>query len=294
MAFAEDLLVSYNPLIPITPPLLSVPAETYVTQGQNASLSVQASKYITWKAVGTPTFTTQNVLSGTGSRSFAFQVNSNVPVGTSSAFSFNTSPPSATAQVPANPLEATVYVTSTLPKSGVLIAGGMDWNGNAIGTAQVWDPSTGSLDRTNYPMMQARYGHAGTLILSGAGNTQNGKVLIAGGFAANGTALTSTELFDPTTGIFTAGPSMTHAHANQATVRMNSGNILIIGGVDETNNATNIVDVYNPYTNTFGAPLQLTSTSELYGDFAAGWWRSRRQGLRRSRRRQQLWRCRSL
>lgn len=256
--------LSYEPLIAITTPFLSVPAESYVIQGQSAKIAVSASRYIAWTLTGLPTFTTQDSDSGTGTGTFQFSVNSDAPIGTSGDFSFNTSPPSATPQVPQYPIAATVYVNQTLPPSGVLLAGGTDWNGNTVSTAQIWDPTTGTVNPTNYPMVQARSQHTGTLILSGANTPNNGKVLIAGGFDSNGTPLATTELYDPVTQQFTAGPTMTSAHAVHCAVRLNDGTILIIGGVD-SQNATAVVDIYNPITNTFSTtPMQLVKARQNF------------------------------
>jgi large repetitive protein len=56
----------------------------------------------------------------------------------------------------------------------------------------------------------------------------NGKVLVAGG--ANGNYLSSAELYDPATGIWTATDSLGTARTSHAATLLPSGNVLVAGG----------------------------------------------------------------
>src|SRR5580704_8901034 len=83
--------------------------------------------------------------------------------------------------------------TNTLLSDGqVLLAGGRDFSGSFLQTAQLYDPLT----QTFMPagnMTTVRIGHSATLLL-------NGKVLIVGGEDSNSITLDSAELYDPVAG----------------------------------------------------------------------------------------------
>ena len=69
-------------------------------------------------------------------------------------------------------------------------------------------------------------------------------MLVSGGMDATST----TELFDPSTGQFVAGPSMANPRYGHTSVRLADGRVLIIGGTDG-NQAIASVEVYDPATN---------------------------------------------
>ena len=68
-------------------------------------------------------------------------------------------------------------------------------------------------------------------------------MLVSGGMDSTST----TELFDPSTGQFGAGPSMANPRYGHASVRLADGRVLIIGGTDG-NQAMASVEVYDPAT----------------------------------------------
>ena len=89
--------------------------------------------------------------------------------------------------------------TATLLRNGqVLVVGGADHN-NAINTANLYNPATGVFTYTG-DMALGRVDHTATLL-------RDGRVLITGG--CNGTFFActiieaSTEIYSPTTGVFT-------------------------------------------------------------------------------------------
>ncbi len=95
------------------------------------------------------------------------------------------------------------------------------------------------------PMTAARADATATPLL-------NGKVLIAGG-NGDGGALRGTELYDPATGSFTAGPSMNAARGFATATLLPNGKVLIAGGVDSSGNKLKSTELYDPVTNTFAA-----------------------------------------
>jgi len=144
---------------------------------------------------------------------------------------------------------ATYRATATLlPNGKVLIAGG-DGPGGTTSSTELYDPATNTLAAG--PTMSAARDWATATFLP------NGKVLIAGGeLFANGdrTVLTSTDLYDPATNTFAAGPAMNAARSDAAATLLPNGKVLIAGGL-----GLNSTELYDPATNTFGASNPMTA-----------------------------------
>lgn len=108
--------------------------------------------------------------------------------------------------------------TATLLSDGtVLIAGGQDTNGNPLASAELYNPETqiftllsgGACPGSSGCMTTARSSHSATLLL-------NSTVLIACG--SNSSTLGSTEIYNPQTKTFSAGPSTTPKTGHTATL----------------------------------------------------------------------------
>ena len=125
------------------------------------------------------------------------------------------------------------HVATTLADGRVLITGGS--NGiQSLASAESYDPQTKSFAATG-SMAQGRIGHTATLL-------PDGRVLVAGGstvgthqLAIAQNALMTTELFDPQTGQFTAGPTMFYPRTFHTADLVPDGRVVFAGGFSNSN-----------------------------------------------------------
>ncbi|MBN2490028.1 MAG: hypothetical protein JXQ29_04180 [Planctomycetes bacterium] len=127
-----------------------------------------------------------------------------------------------------------LHTATRLDDGRVLIAGGVDSQGNVLGTAEVFDPATGLFTPVGN-LVTARATHTATKL-------PDGRVLIAGGTTASfvypnvfGGATSATEFFDPKTQTFQAGPTMRDKHMLHAAVPLRVGGsdyVLVMSGIN--------------------------------------------------------------
>lgn len=182
--------------------------------------------------------------------------------------------------------------TATLLQDGrVLIAGG------ATKTADLYDPATGVFTETG-SMSVGSLGRAillrnGKVLFTGVApfelfdpvtNTfsvvdglpndvaegtavllKDGRVLISGGSAADGTLTHEAYFYDPATGQFTLAGKLLTARSGHSATLLADGTVLIAGGIDTPppddytdGSGTNTTEIFDPATGTFtaGTPLQ--------------------------------------
>jgi hypothetical protein len=113
------------------------------------------------------------------------------------------------------------HAATLLNNGRILVTGGYPSNG----TAELYDPVTGTWRYTAHPMIAAREYHSATLLL-------DGRVLIVGGSPpGSGTWLQSAEVFDPVSEGFTAVHPSNFAHSSyEPAILLNDGRVLVVGG----------------------------------------------------------------
>jgi hypothetical protein len=148
------------------------------------------------------------------------------------------------------------HVATLLPNGKVLLVGGVGTGWTFLASAEIYDPATNAFTPTGN-MLAARESHTATLL-------GNGKVLIAGGHRDRRPSVTiysSTEVYDPATGRFTAGSDMTRVRHKHEAVLLADGRVLIAGGSDERdgNGAYANAEIYDPVAGSFRATGNMNS-----------------------------------
>ncbi|TLY37503.1 MAG: hypothetical protein E6K60_04490, partial [Nitrospirae bacterium] len=145
----------------------------------------------------------------------------------------------------------TGHTATVLANGKVLIVGGKDVNGQAMPTAELYDPATGlySLVPTNLPVPVS--GHTATLLL-------NGNVLIVGGKAESGTPIPYAQVFDTASNTF-AGPVILSVPRSEHTATsLKDGRVIIAGGTDGSI-ALSTIEIYDSLAAGFSlSPISLS------------------------------------
>ena len=133
--------------------------------------------------------------------------------------------------------------TATLLLDGkVVIAGGGD---DPLATAESYDPTSRSWSVTA-AMVEVREGHTATLL-------PNGMVLVAGGCCARGDVyplLASAELYDPSSGSWSATESMDGVPGGITATLLVDGKVLVLGGIGDVEPVQAFAELYDPGSGT--------------------------------------------
>lgn len=144
-----------------------------------------------------------------------------------------------------------------LPDFRVLIAGGNNGGSGTgdLATAVIWNPATGTFTASANNLSLARTFPTGTVLT-------NTKILIADGgdYDDQTGAYANCDLYDPSTGNFTATGSTQQPRHNGTATLLGDGSVLIAGGIlnDLAHTRTATAELYNPNTGTF------TSTGSMH------------------------------
>jgi hypothetical protein len=145
----------------------------------------------------------------------------------------------------------TGFTATRLADGRVLVAGGaFDASHRGQAAAELYDPATGTWTATG-SMVTGRYRHSATLL-------NDGKVLVAGGNVDSKASLgdrccvASAELYDPSTGTWSATGSMIDARVEFIATLLNDGRVLVAGG-DSANGSLASAELYDPISGSWTA-----------------------------------------
>lgn len=87
----------------------------------------------------------------------------------------------------------------------------------------------------------------------------NGEILVTGGYNNASTIITSAEIYNPATGLWTATGSMNVARYLPTITKLNDGKILVTGGLDATSTRVNSAELYDPASQNWSLTGNMTT-----------------------------------
>lgn len=155
------------------------------------------------------------------------------------------------------------FTLPVLPDGRVLMAGGYGASSSlSLASAETFDPQAGTWTTVG-AMSQARASYAWTIL-------PDGRVMVAGGSLNSGgsAATATTEIFNPKTNQWAAGPAMSAARYNPAFATLPDGRFLVVGGANGTTFLSS-AEIYNPQTNAWTSAGSLAAPRAYIGNAAS-------------------------
>jgi hypothetical protein len=160
-----------------------------------------------------------------------------------------------------------LHTTTLLQDGRVLVTGGSGSGGGAmLASAEVFDPTTGSWSEVG-SLDVPRQQHTAALLA-------DGRVLITGGTTDDdvGWPLKTTELFDPSSGMFTPADMMIGGRAAHTATLLADGRVLVAGGVPDDDPSASLAaaELYDPITGRFTPTASLVTGRYEHAAVALG------------------------
>ena len=131
----------------------------------------------------------------------------------------------------------TSHTATLLPSGKVLVVGGRDSSGPSLGTAELYDPASGTWSTTG-SLHWPRAGHTATLL-------SNGQVLVAGGYGYSGMHETG-EMYDSATGTWRETGLLGLPRVYTTAALLPGGQVLLVGGLSEASSYLAEAEVLDP------------------------------------------------
>ena len=146
------------------------------------------------------------------------------------------------------------HTATVLPNGKVLIVGGTGPDDRLVTSAEIIDPSAGTVEDLSSTELTPRTQHSAMLLT-------NGMVLITGGRGDDGNAIASAQLWDSRTELTqpTASDLQVARYAHEAAL-LASGEGLIWQGLGQAGKSLDSGEIFNPATRTFEGPIGASDT----------------------------------
>lgn len=159
--------------------------------------------------------------------------------------------------------ERALHTATLLPNGKVLVAGGVLVTARsqvALGTAELFDPSTGTWAPTG-SLSNPRFNHTATLL-------PGGRVLVAGGQTSQ-VVYDNGELYDSVTGSWTRIATAGVARYSHTATLLGNGQVLIAGGIGSTGQPISSAQLYDPGTGPTGGWTNLKDMPQARANHSA-------------------------
>jgi hypothetical protein len=152
-----------------------------------------------------------------------------------------------------------------LPDGDVLVVGGQDQNGDALSTADLYDPATNSFPSGARAPTDMTTGRS----LPVAATLDNGDVLVAGGADSSNAPLGTAEVYDPSSNSWTpTANTLSTPRLGGGIAPLPDGRELLVGGESAglpVQATTATTDFYSPSTNSFTPGPAMATPRFLFG-----------------------------